>query len=190
MLRILFIVLLITTTSTISGASDNANERPSGSSCQNKRFQLPSGISLYCSASWMFTAECTGTGNDLVYDWKILKGTTIPKSWHIDPWEDQSIVIRAAELTEFSGPSVDWMMMGNGIVPDAMLFLGMGMRHGLHDFAAGSGMPVPAKGQSGPTEYFDLHSSCPKKWYWPWGAKISMMYTLYYTVTANDGATK
>ena len=182
MLRIVLVAILMMIASTVMRAEDSSSHPQPASVCQNKSFQVPAGLSLYCSASWLFVTECTGAGNDLVYSWKIPMGVTTPASWHIDAWEDHPILIRAAELTEFSGPSVNWMMMGNGFVPDAMLFLGSGMRHGLHEFAAGSGMPVPAKGQAGPSEYFDLHGSCAKNWYWPWRSKISMMYTLYYTV--------
>jgi hypothetical protein len=127
------------------------------------------------SASWSFKALCRPW--DMVYSWTI-HGPSGEGGWHIDPWEPGPIVLRGVELAVTRGPSPQWLMAGNGIVSDAMLFLA-DEKHGISRELY---MPMMAKdAPREPSNYLDLHGKCHE---WNSFAPLTVFYTVFYTKDA------
>jgi hypothetical protein len=80
------------------------------------------------------------------------------------------------ELTKLTGPPHLWWMVGNGVVPDAMVFMTRSEDHVKQFFPSGFGMPFPGVGAALPTDYVDLHGVCASV-----GDTVEFFLTLYYT---------
>ena len=128
-------------------------------------------LTLY-SASWSFKALCKPW--DMVYSWTI-HGPSGEGGWHIDPWTTKPAIVRGVELAVTRGPTPQWLMAGNGIVSDAMIFTS-NSRHGLS-----RELNMPIMSSSSPrlsTNYLDLHGKC---YLGDTFAPITVFYTVYYT---------
>jgi hypothetical protein len=120
------------------------------------------------------SSVCGGPAVDQVEKWNIIGA--IPQSgWNIKPWSAQPITLIGIELTKLSGPPHLWWMIGNGSVPDAMVFMSRLEDHVKQFFPSGIGMPFPAVGAGLPTDYIDLHGSCTSA-----GDTVQFFLTLYY----------
>jgi hypothetical protein len=132
------------------------------------------GFRLMCSATWQMTSTCGGPGVDQVDKWALVGA--IPQSdWNIKPWSVGPVTLVGVELTKILGPPHVWWMVGNGSVPDAMVFMSRLEDHVKQFFPAGLGMPFPAIGNGMPNDYIDLHGVCASA-----GEKVQFFLTLFY----------
>src|SRR5262249_40283060 len=116
---------------------------------------------LMCSGTWQMTSTCGGPAVDQVDKWKIAGAIPQP-GWNIKPWSAKPVTLIGVELTKLLGPEHLWWMVGNGSVPDAMVFMGRSQDHVQQFFPPGFGMPFPAVGTGMPNDYIDLHGVCAR----------------------------
>lgn len=152
-------------------------------SCNGKSVFVNSEINIICSATWQFTATCSG--QDLWNSWKVI-GQTQPKDSFVHPWADAPITVIGYELLKTDAPESEqnlhasWFMIGSAIYPqpDTMLWLAPGERHAKQMWPPGIGQVWPSKDNAivnGMPDFVDLHGICFG------GGPISIFMTIYYT---------
>jgi hypothetical protein len=130
---------------------------------------------LVCSATWQFTATCSG--GDMWDKWKLTGQTNPPKPF-IKPWLHYPVTVIGYELVKLQGAPASWFMIGSMIQGDAMLWLAPGETHAKEIWPTGFGQPFPSIEDTDPDELhdiLDLHGWCPK------GETATVMMTIYYT---------
>lgn len=130
--------------------------------CQGRFYEIPAGISLVCSATWVFDGPCDG--KDLWDRWKV-EGQTKPNEPWIRPWANERIVVIGYEMTKVSGDPHNFFMIGSGIQPDGFLWMAPDRNNARILFPAGVGHPWPTKQESEAqrgtyNDIIDIHGSC------------------------------
>ena len=157
--------------------------------CNGGKVSVLDGVQMVCSASWTFSASCTG--EDLWDKWHV-QGQSKPDEPYIRPWADTPITVIGYELVKlqrdrlssvfsrYENDRMSWFMIGSGMnsQPDAMLWLGPGETRSRIMWPAGMGQVWPSKDRARKAKYediLDLHGKCFG------GAPITIHLTIYYT---------
>jgi hypothetical protein len=171
--------------------------------CQGRTYSVADGFSTVCSATWQFSALCTG--RDMWEDWKIAGPPFNPPDSFVRPWLDTPITIVGYELVKVRGmgwafgfkswlrswldlgawsafvkslihPDSSWFMVGSAMQPDAMIWMAPGETHSKQMWPAGQGQPWPKKADANPArlaDLLDLHGTCYR-------GSVFMFLTIYY----------
>jgi hypothetical protein len=128
--------------------------------------------SVFYTKTFHLSAPCDG--NDIVHRVSI-NGGTAGEPWQIFPWEDFPIMIVYVQIVKFAGGPHVWLMAGNNVVADAMLFVSADRMEANATAPSGTGKPFPGSSDATPMTYLDLHGACSGE-----GA-LGVFYTIGYT---------